>query len=75
MTIIGSCGHELADTDGQDGLGFPVMYQSETCDAIEGFQRSITYANVCAACKEQYRDWGILFETEGEAHAWLEAGS
>ena len=72
MTIIGSCGHELTENDGEHGLGFDVMYQSESCDALSGFHRSVTYASVCGKCLEQYREWGILFETEAESDAWLD---
>ena len=71
MTIIGSCGHRLSNNDGEHGLGISVMYQSENCDPISGFQRSITYASVCQSCRDQYAEWGILVKTEEEAMNWV----
>ena len=72
MSVIGSCGCNLAESDGEHGLGFPVMYESEGCDAMSGFYRSVTYASVCAKCREKYREWGVLLETEAEADAWID---
>ena len=73
MTIVGTCGHELNEQDGEDGMGFDVMYQGEDCDALTGFYRTVSYASVCGKCLKQYQDLGITFKTEAESNAWLDA--
>ena len=71
MTIIATCCCELTDDDGEDGMGHQVSWQSEDCDAMTGFHRSVSYGTLCNKCLTKYREWGIILETESEANAWL----
>ena len=68
--IIGSCGHEL---DGPDGWGYDTITKSESCDPIGGFGPAISYETVCKSCRDQYKEWGILFESEDAAFKWIDS--
>jgi len=63
MSIILSCGHREDDFDKH----YDVMVQEYTRENT----RAIAYKTVCAECKQQYKDWGILFEDQAEALLWL----
>lgn len=63
MSIILSCGHREDDFDKHH----TVMVQDYTKECT----KAIAYKTVCAACKQQYKDWGILFEDQTEALLWL----
>jgi len=47
--IIASCGHEATI----DGL-FPVEYEDEDCDALDGFRTVTVYAIYCKDCYERF---------------------
>lgn len=70
MPITLSCGHdwpypiqEAAD----------VSYASEDCDAIDGFMPAIFYGTYCWDCATALQHEGILFKSDEEADAWLDA--
>jgi hypothetical protein len=63
-----SCGHWLVG----DEDSVPVTYGGETCDAVDGFSRCITYAEFCPACAVEWQEEGLLFNSEAEADAYLD---
>lgn len=48
--MIGSCGHQCAET-------VSVRYHDEVCDALDGFQLVIVYAEFCPACAKAAKAW------------------
>lgn len=56
-SIQGSCGHIFCDDDGPHGMGNHVRYSESVCDAVDGFVDATTYATVCNACVERFREW------------------
>jgi len=69
VTIIATCGCTLTDDDGEDGMGHQVNWKSETRDC----QPSVSYGTLCNKCLKQYREWGIVLETEADEMAYFDS--
>lgn len=67
MPTILSCGHTEPDTE----ESYSVITKGEAC-GFEGYQKALFYKTVCHACKEDYAQEGILFNSEEEAYRWLQ---
>lgn len=64
---VGSCGHFLQDHDGPGGQGHQVVIRLES----EAGKRSVSYRNVCTACRIEYITQGLLLSTCHEQTRWL----
>jgi hypothetical protein len=69
MSIICSCGHRIEDFEEAQN----VICQSESLTE-EGYRKALSYQTVCQSCKQEYKEAGVLFNTEEEAFKWLTKG-
>lgn len=67
MSIIASCGHELKDDDGENGMGWPVYVASYCRDGSP----AIAYMVVCSKCLKWYEAERLLLNTEDAQNAHL----
>lgn len=68
-SITASCGHKVE----RSGDLVSVIYASEHCDAVDGFNPCIVYVEYCPKCAEKARAWPEWFEDNEQAEAWLDA--
>lgn len=66
-SVTCSCGHKLAD----DEDSISVAYETEVCDAVDGFSPAVAYAEFCPKCEQKWREKGWLFDSPEAAHKWL----
>jgi hypothetical protein len=60
--IVASCGCTVPE--GQDTV--QVEYDTESCDAVDGWGPCTVYASLCPACVPKYREWypGLKIDTD-----------
>ena len=63
MTITASCGHRIPDNSEK----YSVAWKSHDLKD----NRVINHGMVCMECQEEYRQWGIILDTEAEEQAWV----
>jgi hypothetical protein len=71
-SIHASCGHELADDEGEDGFGFRTITLGDDCD-FDGVHRCSFHGSACRKCYEEMKAKGWLATAE-EAERWIETG-
>ena len=67
MSVTGTCGHEL------DTHWFMMGYCDVrvACTGIGGYERVVVPMELCPACKDEFRERGILLETPEDEERWL----
>lgn len=71
MTHIASCGCKLKD----DEKTVYVISFEEDCDAMDGFHPCTSHSSYCPKCAAEWKERGLLFESEELADSWLDAAS
>ena len=71
-SIHASCGHELTDSDGPDGHGFPTITLGDDCD-FDGVHRCSFSGSACRKCYDEMKAKNIL-ATADEADRWIRDG-
>lgn len=69
MAIICSCGCRVEDLDETHNI----ICQSEALGE-NGYQKALSYQTVCEDCKQEYKEAGVLFNSEEDAFRWLKEG-
>jgi len=67
MSITGSCGHVLTDSDGPDGFGWPIEVAGYSRDC----STAVNYMHVCTECRDLYERDRIILNSEKEIRAHL----
>lgn len=70
--IWASCGHKLADDEGEYGQGFPTITLGDDCD-WDGVHRCAFYGSACRKCYDEMLE-GNRLATQEEATRWIEKG-
>lgn len=71
--IYASCGHRLADDEGDDGFGFRTITLGDDCDADTGVYRCSFHGSACTKCFAAMSTAGYL-ATQEEANHWVVTG-
>ena len=68
MTIIASCGHPLADADGEDGMGWKLTTRSYSRECTP----AASYGSYCTSCRDAaLAQPGLVLRNDAEVTAWL----
>lgn len=62
--IFATCGHEIPEVSAK--------YHTTVAEYDRVGDRVLSYQVTCLDCQENYRNWGILLESEEQEKAWLE---
>lgn len=71
--IIASCGHELTDEDGDNGLGLDVITLHTNHDS-DGLYRYALHSSVCRKCYDEMATKNMI-STSDEAEQWIKEGT
>ena len=71
-SITASCGHELADDEGEHGCGFDTITLGDDCD-FDGVYRCAFYGSACRKCYDEMAARNML-ATREEADRWIKDG-
>lgn len=75
MTIIASCGHQLGDDEGPDGMGWPLATRSFTRECTP----AVSFGVYCTVCRDAaLKEPDYVFRDDEAQMVWLnsdEAGS
>jgi len=71
-SITASCGHELAEDEGEHGCGFGTITLGDDCD-LDGVHRCAFYGSACRKCYDEMEARNILATSE-EADRWIKTG-
>ena len=71
-SITASCGHELAEDEGEHGCGFDTITLGDDCD-FDGVHRCAFYGSACRKCYDEMEARNML-ATREEADAWIMDG-
>lgn len=65
MTMIATCGHEIEIAESAAWMDFDEDFIQDE------ITRVVSYGVLCDECRERYRQWGILLESEQAKQDWL----
>ena len=71
-SITASCGHELAEDEGEHGFGFGTITLGDDCD-FDGVHRCASYGSACRKCYDEMEARNMLATSE-EADRWIKTG-
>lgn len=71
-SITASCGHELAEDEGEHGCGFDTITLGDDCD-FDGVHRCAFYGSACRKCYDEMEARNMLATSE-EADRWIKTG-
>lgn len=70
--IYASCGHKLADDEGEHGCGFDTITLGDDCD-FDGVYRCSFFGSACRKCYDEMAARNML-ATREEADRWIKTG-
>lgn len=71
-SITASCGHDLAEDEGEHGCGFDTITLGDDCD-FDGVHRCAFYGSACRKCYDEMESRNML-ATREEADRWIKDG-